>query len=95
MKHFRLTSQAQLDLDEIWLFIAEDNIEAADKFHDLLLSKLITLAEQPLIGRLRDELRPNVRGFPVGSYVIFYRDTPEHIEIIRVLHGARDIENTF
>jgi toxin ParE1/3/4 len=95
VKHFRLTSQAQLDLDEIWLFIAEDNIEAADKFHDLLLSKLITLAEQPLIGRLRDELRPNVRGFPVGSYVIFYRDTPEHIEIIRVLHGARDIENTF
>lgn len=95
MKHFRLTSQAQLDLDEIWLFIAEDNIEAADKFHDLLLSKLITLAEQPLIGRLRDELRPNVRGFPVGSYVIFYRDTPEHIEIIRVLHGARDTENTF
>ena len=95
MKHFRLSSQAQLDLDEIWLFIAEDNIEAADKFHDLLLSKLITLAEQPLIGRLRDELRPNVRGFPVGSYVIFYRDTPEHIEIIRVLHGARDIENTF
>ena len=61
MKHFRLTSQAQVELDEIWLFIAEDNIEAADKFHDVLLSKFITLAGQPLIVRTRDELRPNVR----------------------------------
>jgi len=95
LKHFRLTSQAQFDLDEIWLFIAEDNPEAADRFHDLLLSKFMTLAGQPLIGRSRDELRPNVRGFPVGNYVIFYRDTPEHIEMIRVLHGARDIENIF
>ena len=95
MKHFRLTCQAQADLDEIWLFIAEDNIEAADRFHDLLLSKFLTLAEQPLMGRTLGQLRPNMRGFPVGSYVIFYRDTPEYIEIIRVLHGARDIENLF
>jgi toxin ParE1/3/4 len=36
-----------------------------------------------------------MRGFPVGNYVIFYRDTSEHIEIVRVLHGARDIENLF
>lgn len=95
MKHFRLASQAQIDLDEIWLFIAEDNIEASDKFHDLLLSKFITLARQPLMGRTRDELRSNLRFFPEGNYVIFYRDTLEHIEIIRVLHGARDIENIF
>jgi len=95
VKHFLLASQAQIDLDEIWLFIAEDNIDTADKFHDLLLSKFIALAGQPLMGRTRDELRPNVRGFPVGNYIIFYRDTLEHIEIIRVLHGARDIENIF
>lgn len=95
MKHFLLTSQAKLDLDEIWLFIAEDNLDAADRFYDHLLSKFIMLAEQPLIGRSRDELLPSMRGFPVGNYVIFYRDTAKHIEIIRVIHGARDIENLF
>ena len=95
MKQFRLTSQAQSDLDDIWLFIAEDNTKAADSILDLLLSKFITIATQPSIGRSRDELRPGIRGFPVGHYVIFYRNTPEYIEIIRVLHGARDIENVF
>jgi toxin ParE1/3/4 len=95
VKHFRLSSQAQRDLDEIWLFIAEDNPDAADRFHDLLLSKFLTLAGQPSIGRSRRELQPNMYGFPVGNYVIFYRETSQHIEIIRVLHGARDIENLF
>jgi toxin ParE1/3/4 len=95
VKHFRLSSQAQIDLDEIWLFIAEDDPDAADRFHDQLLSKFFTLAGQPLMGRARDELRENMRGFPVGNYVIFYRDTSEYLEIVRVLHGARDIENLF
>jgi toxin ParE1/3/4 len=95
MKHFRLASQAQIDLDDIWLFIAEDSSDAADRFHDLLLSKFLILAEQPMIGRSREDLRPDLRGFVTGNYVIFYRDTPEHIEIVRVLHGARDIENIF
>lgn len=95
MKHFHLSAQALIDLDEIWLFIAQDNPEAADRFHDQLLAKFILLSKQPSIGRSRDELRQNIRGFLLGNYVIFYRDTPEHIEIVRVLHGARDIENLF
>jgi toxin ParE1/3/4 len=48
-----------------------------------------------MIGRSRDDLRPDLRGFVIGNSVIFYRDTPEHIEIVRVLHAARDIENIF
>ena len=95
MKRFYLAAQAQIDLDEIWLFIAEDNPAAADRFHDQLLSKFLILAEHPLIGHAREELRPNMRSFPVGRYVVFYRDSSEHIEIVRVLHGARDIENIF
>lgn len=95
MKHFRLAAQAQIDLDDIWLFIAEDSLDAADRFHDLLLSKFLVLAEQPMIGRSREDLRPDLQGFVTGNYVIFYRDTPEYIEIVRVLHGARDIENLF
>jgi toxin ParE1/3/4 len=93
MKKLRITSQAQTDLDAIWQFIADDNPIAADNFHDLLFSKISLILQHPKIGRKRDELRENLRGFPVGSYIIFYSNSPEYVDIIRILHGARDIEN--
>ena len=94
MKTIRLTAEAGNDIDEIWLFIAQDDPDAADRFHDILMSKFALLGKQPLIGRERNDLSPSLRSFPVGNYVIFYRDWPEFLEIMRVLHGARDIENT-
>jgi toxin ParE1/3/4 len=95
MKALQLTESARNDLDEIWLFIAQDDSEAADRFHDLLHSKFVALAKQPLMGRARDEVRTGIRSFPVGSYVIYYRDTPKLVEIARVLHGALDLEGVF
>lgn len=53
------------------------------------------LAQAPGIGRPRAELRPGLRSCVVGSYVIFYRAIPDGIEVIRVLHGRRDIEAIF
>jgi hypothetical protein len=47
------------------------------------------------MGRLRPELAPHLRSFPIGNYVIFYRLTQEGIEVARVLHGARDIDALF
>jgi len=47
------------------------------------------------MGRLRDELADGLRSFPVGRYVIFYRPIPKGIEIVRVLHGARDLDAIF
>ncbi len=49
------------------------------------------LAANPLAGRARSELHEGLRSFPVGSYVVFYSPTPEGVEIVRVLHGRRDI----
>jgi toxin ParE1/3/4 len=42
-----------------------------------------------------EELAPGIRSFPFGPYIIFYRVVTGAIEIVRVLHGARDIENIF
>ena len=47
------------------------------------------------MGRKRDELLPNLRSFPVGSYLIFYHPINQGIEVVRVLHGSRDIPNFF
>ncbi|MCA2708611.1 MAG: type II toxin-antitoxin system RelE/ParE family toxin [Microcystis sp. M015S2] len=87
--------QAKLDLKGIWFYIANDNRQRADAFLRKLDEKIKNLANTPYMGRNRDELMLNLRSFPVGSYVIFYRPIEEGIEVIRVLHSARDIEDIF
>jgi toxin ParE1/3/4 len=49
----------------------------------------------PGIGRQREDLAPRLRGFPFGNYVIFYRPMENGVEIVRVLHGARDLPPLF
>ncbi|MGH7989069.1 MAG: type II toxin-antitoxin system RelE/ParE family toxin [Limisphaerales bacterium] len=49
----------------------------------------------PLLGREREELLPRLRSFPVSRYVIFYRPMENGIEVVRVLHGARDFPPLF
>ena len=93
--NYRLASPAQRDIDDIWDYIAQDNPSAAARFTASLKEQFSILAHQPRIGRSCDELRPNLYRFPVGNYVIFYRIGRSHIEIARVLHGARDLEALF
>lgn len=57
--------------------------------------KFKTLAAQPDRGRKRDELGEDLRSFAVGRYIIFYRPLPDGVEIVRVLHGARDLDVIF
>jgi toxin ParE1/3/4 len=47
------------------------------------------------MGRAREELLPGIRSFPFERYVVFYRVVKKTVEIVRLLHGARDIENIF
>jgi toxin ParE1/3/4 len=51
------------------------------------------LADNPLAGRARPELAAGIRSFPVGRQVIFYQPTPLSIDVVRVLHGSRDIKS--
>ena len=95
MSEYRLTEEARQDLDEIWLYIAEDNPSAADGFLDTLYERFVLLAQQPFLGRARLELAPHLRSFPVGNYVIFYRPIDDGVEIARVLRGSRDIDALF
>lgn len=87
--------RALSDLAEIWDYIADDSETRADVFVATIDTKFQTLAIQPGIGRLRDELATGLRSLPVGRYVIFYLSLANGVEIIRVLHGARDIDNLF
>lgn len=85
------TARAIIDLDEIWLYIAADNINAADGLIDAISETAFRLARQSLMGRARPELAENLRSFPAGRYILFYMPHAQGIELVRVLHGARDI----
>ncbi|XSG85853.1 MAG: type II toxin-antitoxin system RelE/ParE family toxin [Methylohalobius sp. ZOD2] len=83
--------RANRDLLEIWDYIANDSLDRADGLIATFDRKFRMLAEQPETGRRREELAENLRSLAVGRYVIFYRPIPNGIEVVRVLHGARDL----
>jgi toxin ParE1/3/4 len=84
--------EADYDLDSIWSFIASDNPKAADAAIDRLTEAFDMLLTMPLAGRIRREFGKDLRSFPVGNYVIFYKATAEGIEVTRVMSGRQDID---
>jgi toxin ParE1/3/4 len=87
--------RALVDLAEIWAYIAADSAAHADAFASLIDRKFHALARRPGMGRVRPELGIDLRSFIVGRYVIFYFPVSHGIEIVRVLHGARDLDAAF
>jgi len=83
------------DLAEIWAYIAEDSTRHANAFAARLDQEFRMLARQPNIGRERPELLAGLRSIPVERYVVFYIPTSRAIEVVRVLHGARDLTPFF
>ena len=53
------------------------------------------MRDNPDAGRRQDKLLVNPRSFVVKNYFIFYMPFEEGVEILRVLHGSRDIESIF
>jgi toxin ParE1/3/4 len=94
-KRAKVAFPAKKDLDDIWLEIAQDKIDAADRFIDFVTDKFPLLASFPKMGRARDDLEPGLRSFPVKNYLILYRLVKTRIEIVRVVHGARDLKALF
>ncbi len=88
-----LAPRARRDLREIGIYIGERNPRAADRLVDGMFELCQTLAEQPFMGRRRPELSDagNIRSLPHGSYVVYYLPAPDGVQILRVLHGARDV----
>ncbi len=95
MSSFVVRPKARIDINGIWDYIADDSLTQADSFVDRMVMQLKILAREPGLGRLRDDLMPGLRSFPFERYVIFYRKVPSGIEVVRVLHSARDVEAQF
>ena len=92
-----ISAQARADLEDIWFYIAKDNIPAADRWHNNIRDQFKTLSKFPEIGRERPEINvvTGLRSLPVGKYVVFYQITESAVRIHRVLHGSMDIPSLF
>jgi plasmid stabilization system protein ParE len=90
---FVLTPAATRDIDEILTYILEHSGQAqALRVHGELCAGLAKMGAQPnLCGHIRDDLADqSLRVFAVFSYLIVYRPQTNPVQVIRVLHGARD-----
>jgi toxin ParE1/3/4 len=90
----RVAPQARAELRNIWSYIVNEsgNVAAADGVVDAITERFYLLSQYPRMGRSRDDLRPGLRSFPVGQYVIIYTIEDEDVEILHVFHGRQDIE---
>jgi plasmid stabilization system protein ParE len=91
-RRFVLTPAADQDLNDIWDYIAADNIEAADRVLSALETAFQRLADGPALGHYREDLADKRHRFDsVFSYLIVYRWEANPLQIIRILHAARDV----
>src|ERR1051326_6370768 len=97
MRGYRFTPQAEADLFEIWSFIAEDSVESANRVESALFDACERITENPLIGVVRGDLTSlPVRFWLLPSfrnYLIVYDPEARPLQVIRILHAARDIRS--
>lgn len=92
MAEYVLSSEARVDLQGVWDFIALESVKAADSVLEELFAAFEYLAEWPGIGHTRSDLtQRDVRFWTVRSYLVVYREKPLPLQIVAILHEARDI----
>ncbi len=95
-RRVRVSKLARVDLDAIWEYVAEhESIENATRLIDSITDSFPVLGRYPQFGRRRDEFEPGARSFPVGNYIVYYRQRNGGIEISHVIHGKRDQERAW
>lgn|SRR5580692_10027578 len=93
---FQLTTRAINDLDEIWSFISQDSVDAANRVESAILGACNSLARHPMLGSRRAEITSlpvrfwAVTRFP--NYIVVYRPETKPLQVVTVLHGRRDIK---
>jgi antitoxin ParD1/3/4/toxin ParE1/3/4 len=92
MRFCQISPEALDDLQLIYDFIALENVDAAERVIEQFFDAFEQLATWPKTGHVRADLTSkNVRFWPVGSYLVVYRDQGDGIQIVAVLHGSGDV----
>jgi toxin ParE1/3/4 len=89
------TPLAEADLREVWRHIAQNDLDAADRFFGTISERAANLSQLPERGALREDLGARIRMLVEGRYLIFYRVDEDAVRVVRVLHGSRDLTRLF
>lgn len=95
MSQVRRSTRAKADLRSIHEYIATHNPPAAARVLRTIAERLDLIARNPKMGRSRPDIAPAVRYIPVGRYNVYYMEFEGGIEVVRILHSARDQESAF
>lgn len=95
MPRLTILPAARADLIEIGDFIAQDNPARALSFVVEIEAKMFRVAERPESFPVRDDVHEGLRSARHGRYLIFFLDAGPEIQVVRVLHGARDLPSVF
>jgi toxin ParE1/3/4 len=93
----RLAPRAKADLEDLafYVFVESGSLEAANRLVDSITERFVLLGTHPRAGRRRDDLRPGIRSFAVGNYLVLYRIEGDDVVVQRVVRGSRDIDALF
>lgn len=82
---------ADADLGSIFDWIAAEDVAAAERLIERIADAARRLGDFPERGRQRPEIGEGVRSLVLGRYLILYRVTPRQVEVVRIVHGAREL----
>jgi toxin ParE1/3/4 len=93
---YRVSATAERDLKEIFLYwTTRVSAETGERVVDRIVERFSLLAAYPKVGRLCPEIVDDVRCFPAGKYLIYYRMARHWTDILHIFHGARDQRRAF
>ena len=89
---YQLRSLAQSDLESIWLYTLEQwGVDQANTYLEAIIKRFGWLAENPLLGKQRDDIKKGYYCFPEGMHLVFYIIKDGQMEIIGVPLQSMDI----
>ena len=93
---YTITTKAKKDLDDLWFYIAQDKISAANKVENDLLEAFDLIATAPYIGTQRHDLLDiPVRFWIVHSYYVIYNPDTKPLQILRIINSYKDIKTSY
>lgn len=95
MKEYIISEKALEDINNIWIYTAENwSIEQADRYYNLIMDEIEHIVDNLDMARNFEKIRKSYRYSKVKSHLIFFKiDKNSEIEVVRVLYERMDIEN--
>lgn len=95
MSSYSFSDAAVQDLESLCEYLAQSEPKLASKLFDSIRQKCNLVAGFPAMGKSYAQLAPNLRGFIVDKYIIFYYPRTDGIDVACIVSGYRDLESLF